>query len=78
MTNSTQRIALLTGASLAALGIANPAQAAINPFPPSAGYPIVAGAINDTLIISNIGDPAATYGDTESGDGLEPLVEIEQ
>ena len=70
MTNSTQRIVLLAGASLAAIGIANPANAAINPFPPSAGYPIVAGAINNTLIISNIGDPAATYGDTVVGNGV--------
>lgn len=70
MTNSTQRIVLLSGASLAALGIANPAFAAVVPFPPSATYPIVAPAINDVLIISLIGDPAATYGVDVVGNGV--------
>ena len=61
MTNSTQRIVLLTGASLAAIGIATPALAATTPFPPHLPpYPITAATINDLLTISNIGDPAAT------------------
>ena len=61
MTNSTQRIVLLAGASLAAIGIANPAYAApttstTTPFPPTS-YPIVAPSINDTLIIATSATP---------------------
>ena len=59
-----QRVALLAGASVCALGIPTIAAAATNP---GIGRIVNAPSVDDVLSISDIGDPDAVYGVTVDG-----------
>src|SRR3982750_1289931 len=66
MRNVHQRLALLTGVSVSALGLAVPAAAATDP-----GFELVvtAPSVDDTLVICDL-DHSCAFGVTNSGSGV--------
>jgi len=65
MNHVYQRLALLTGVSMSALGLASPASAATDP---GFEHVVTAPDVSDTLTICDVGD-ACAFGVTDSGAG---------